>query len=227
MDVVRFRRTAAAALLSGVLANLVYAATVPLGSTPESVRAAAAERPGLATVAAVLDVAFRLGVVVGALGLAQLARRRAMLATGGAWLVVVGAVCLTVQTALTLVYAESGAADPGQVDALMSQVQGGPAFVLLLVTGFAGLSVGITLLLVALGGDGRRLRPEIALVVLGSAVGLALADVRAAQLVAALLTGAGLVRLALLLLRDRPADGGDLGARGVSTLPGTSTTDAR
>lgn len=217
MDEIRFRRTAAAALLTGVLANLVYAATVPLGGSPEAVRAAAAERPGLATVAAVLDLVFRLGVVVGALGLAQLARRRAAMATGGAWVVVVGAVCLTMQTAVTLVYAESGVADPGQVDALMAQVQGSPAFVALVVVGLAGLTIGITLLFVALGGDGRRLRPEIALVLLGSVLGLVLADVRAAQLVGAVLTGAGLVRLALLLLRDRVigATGTDVGERTV------------
>lgn len=202
------RAVPAGALFTAAAANLLYALLVPVAQSPAALLAAASTRPGAASAAVALDVLFRASVTLGVLGLAAAAVHRVLLAQAGAWLVVVGALGLALLSGPALALAH-GDRDPHQVLALVDRVQSDPAQVGLVVVGYLTSTAGVAAVLAALRAQGWAPGWLLAVLVLGSAVGLAGSQVRAGLVISALLTGTALTwlgrRLLAPLATEQPA----------------------
>jgi hypothetical protein len=103
------RRAVAVAWTLAVLANLGHAALVPLGGSAAERLDAAAAQPGATELAVALEVAFRIGLCLGAVWIVHLVRQRRGPASVGAALVVAGSLASVLVNVPNLVWAQAPA----------------------------------------------------------------------------------------------------------------------
>ncbi len=209
------RGVAAVGLAVAVLANLVYAAILPLGATAPELLDAAASRPDVTSLAVVTDIVFRIALAVGAVSLARVVHRRAGVAALGSALVVAGCLASVLANASYLVWAQAPADPAGRRAVLdaVSGLTGSPAFVGVTVAGLLVLTAGTAALLIALRPAGWAPAWVLVAFLAGGAVPLVGASARPALLAGALLTGAALASIAVRVVRPGPVAGSGAGAR--------------
>lgn len=200
----RHREVAAVGLAVAVLANLVYAAILPLGGTAAEQLDAAASRPDVTALAVVVDVVFRIALSVGAVSLARVVRQRAALAAVGGALIVAGCLASVVANVPYLVWAQAPA-DPAGRRAVLDAVgatTGSPAFLGLAVAGLLVLTAGATALLVAVRPAGWAPTWVLVAFLAGGVASLVGATARLGLLAGALLTAVALSYVAVKVARS-------------------------
>ena len=202
------RRAVAVAWTLAVLANLGHAALVPLGGSAAERLDAAAAQPGATELAVALEVAFRIGLCLGAVWIVHLVRQRRGPASVGAALVVAGSLASVLVNVPNLVWAQAPADEVsrGVLVDVVDRLAASPSFLAITVTGLLSLTVGAVLLLIALRPTGWAPTWVLVSFLAGGVASSAAPNERLALLVGAVLTGLPLAFIASRAVREPARD---------------------